>query len=374
MKPTRSVRFTGLLLLFVGALSCLFGCGSGSSTPPPTPPAKTLTSIAVSAANPSIAKGTTEQLTATGTDSDGSTQDLTIRATWSSSNTSVATISAAGLASAVAPGSTTIQASLNGVNGSTVLTVTTTTANLVGVFTQHNDNARTGQNLNETALTSSNVQMSSFGKRFSQPVDGQIYAQPLYAPNVSIAGNGTHNIIYVATEGDSVYAFNADVSSAPLWHASLIDAAHGATPGETTGNTQNDLSSTCIDTIPQVGITSTPVIDPSTGTMYVEAKSKKTDGTYVHRLHMLDITKGAEKSGGPQVIRATVPGTSDGGTTITFDPLHNLNRSGLLLVSGTVYIGYAGHCDTTPYHGWMFAYNAATLAQTAVYSTTPNGQ
>src|ERR1700730_15709493 len=374
MKPTRSVRFTGLLLLFVGALSCLFGCGSGSSTPPPTPPAKTLTSIAVRAANPSIAKGTTEQLTATGTDSDGSTQDLTIRATWSSSNTSVATISAAGVASAVAVGSTTIQASLNGINGSMSLTVTTTTANLVGVFTQHNDNARTGQNLSETALTPSNVQMSSFGKLFSAPVDGQVYAQPVYVPNVSIAGNGTHNIIYVATEGDSVYAFDADSSSATLWHASLIDAAQGGTPGETTGNISSDLDPICTDLVPQVGITSTPVIDPSTGTMYVEAKSKKTDGTYVHRLHILDITTGAEKSSGPRVITATVPGTGDGGTTITFDPLRNLNRSGLLLLNGTVFLGYASHCDEVPYHGWMFAYNASTLAGTAVYITTPNGQ
>jgi hypothetical protein len=319
--------------------------------------------------------GNTLQFTATGPFNDASTSNITNSVTWTSSNQTAATIGGTGLATGVtANQSTTISAMQGSISNSTTLTVTTTSNGVAGVFTQHNDNARTGQNLNETALTPSNVQMSSFGKLFSAPVDGQVYAQPLYVPNVSIAGNGTHNIIYVATEGDSVYAFDADSSSAALWHASLIDAAHGATPGETTGNTQNDLSSTCMDTIPQVGITSTPVIDPSTGTMYVEAKSKKIDGTYVHRLHMLDITKGAEKSGGPQVIRATVPGTSDGGTTITFDPLHNLNRSGLLLVSGTVYIGYAGHCDTTPYHGWMFAYNAATLAQTAVYSTTPNGQ
>jgi len=378
MKCPRLARKAGLLVLSVGALSYLFACSSGSSTTtPPPPPVKTLKSIAVVAANASIAEGTTEQLTAKGTDSDGSTDDLAGKVlTWSSSNTVVASIdSKTGVVTAKSAGTTTIQVTVTiqpslSVVGSTVLTVTATTVNLVGVFTQHNDNARTGQNLNETALTPSNVQMSSFGKRFSQAVDGQIYAQPLYVPNVSIAG-ATHNVVYVATEGDSVYAFDADSSSATLWHTSLLG------PGETTGNTQNDINSTCVDLFPQVGITSTPVIDPSTGTMYVEAKSKKTDGTYVHRLHMLDITTGAEKSSGPRVITATVPGTSDGGTTITFDAvsgLNLLNRSGLLLQSGTVFLAYASHCDVTPYHGWMFAYNASTLAQTAVYITTPNGQ
>jgi hypothetical protein len=174
-----------------------------------------------------------------------------------------------------------------------------------------------------------------------------------------------------------VYAFdaddNTDANSNPVWTASLIDTAHGATSGETTGNIVSDIGPVCTDIVPQVGITSTPVIDSTTGTMYVEAKSKKTDGTYVHRLHMLDITTGAEKSPGPTVISATVPGTSDGGSTITFDALHNLNRAALLL-NGTVYLGYPSHCDETPYHGWMYAYNASTLAQTAVYITTPNGQ
>jgi hypothetical protein len=242
------------------------------------------------------------------------------------------------------------------------------------VLTYHNDNGRTGQNLNETVLTPSNVTASSFGKLFSLPVDGYVYAQPLYVSNVSIAG-GTHNVVYVATEGDTVFAFDAD-TGASLWQVSLIDTAHGATPGETTGNIQNDLDPNCTDLMPQVGITSTPVIDPSTGTMYVEAKSRTPDpnGGYVHRLHVLDITTGAEKSAGPRWITATVPGTSDGSTTITFDGLHHLNRPGLLLANGTVYLGYASHCDDTPYHGWLFAYNASTLAQTAVFITTPNGQ
>ena len=243
------------------------------------------------------------------------------------------------------------------------------------VLTQHNDTARTGQNTNETILTTSNVNVNQFGKVFSLPTDGQVYAQPLYVPTVNIAG-GTHNVLMVATENDSVYAFDADsnmgANAAPLWKASMVDAAHGATSGETTVSVQRDLDPQCTDLIPQVGITSTPVIDLSTGTMYVEAKSKKANGTYVHRLHMLDITTGAEKSPGPVEIAATVAGMSDGSTTVNFDALHNLSRPGLLLLNGTVYLGYASHCDFTRYHGWIFAYNASTLAKTAVFLTTPN--
>ena len=241
------------------------------------------------------------------------------------------------------------------------------------VLTQHNDNMRTGQNTTETILTPSNVKSTTFGKLFALPVDGYVYAQPLYKSNVSISGV-THNIIYVATENDTVYALDADNSggnSAPLWQASLIDTAHGATPGETPLSTPDDNS--CTDLVPQIGITSTPVIDAQTGTIYVEAKSKLADGvTFVHRIHTLDMTTGAERSPGPVEITATVPGSSDGGNTLTFDPLHQLNRPGLLLVNGTVYLGFASSCDIGPYHGWIFAYDAATLALRATYVTTPN--
>ncbi len=337
--------------------------------------AATLQSIAVTATSLSIAPGATDQFTATGTYSNGSTQNLTTQVTWSSSNTAVATINTSGLATGVAVGSTTIQASLSGVSGSALLSVVTSSG-FAGVLTQHNDNGRTGQNLNETILTPSNVNSTTFGKLFSMPVDGYVYAQPLYVSNVSISG-GTHNVLYVATEGDSVYAFDAD-TGAQLWHVSLIDTAHGATSGETTvsiSQLQAGLGdSGCTDLMPQVGITSTPVIDSSTSTMYVETKSAKSNGNIVHRLHMISTATGAEISPGPAGISATVSGTSDGGTTITFDGLHHLNRPGLLLANGQVYLGYASHCDDTPYHGWIFAYNASTLAQTAVFITTPNGQ
>ena len=248
------------------------------------------------------------------------------------------------------------------------------------IVTYQYDNSRTGQNTSETILTPSNVNANQFGKLFSHPTDGQVYAQPLYVPNVGIQGKGNHNVIFVATEVDSVYAFDADdnigTNANPLWQASLIDTAHGATSGETP--VSNGDFGGCSDLQPHIGITSTPVIDSGTGTMYVEANSKKTDGTFVHRLHMLDITTGAEKSPGPVVVTATVNGTGDGssGGKLTFDSsasLYHLNRPALLLSNGTVYLGFASHCDSSPYHGWLFAYDETTFEQKGVFVTTPNG-
>jgi Bacterial Ig-like domain (group 2) len=341
--------------------------------------------IVVSPQNPSIAdNGMTQAFTATGHYSNGSTQNLTATATWTSSNTGVASVNAAGVATSGALGSgvnagfTSIQAAVGSTTGVSILSVTNHTSNSIGfagVFTQHNDIARTGQNLSESILTPTNVNTASFGKMFSQAVDGFIYAQPLYVPNVTIAG-ATHNVIYVATEGDSVYAFDADSNTGTnaglLWHASMIDTAHGAAAGATTVNIQAELGSSCTDLVPQVGITSTPVIDPSSGTMYVEAKSKE-NGNIIHRLHAIDITTGAEKSPGPVVITATVPGNGNGGTTVSLDGLHHLNRPGLLLLNGTIYVAYASHCDIQDYHGWLFSYDTGTFAQTSLLITTPNG-
>src|SRR5208283_2252424 len=227
--------------------------------------------------------------TATGSYSDGSTQDLTASVIWASTNTDVATINSAGtatsqsLAAGQSAAFTSVTAAMNGVQGTSILSVTSHTGNgFAGVFTQHNDNGRTGQNLNETVLTPALLgNTAAFGKKFSQPVDGFIFAQPLYVPNVTIPGKGTHNVVYVVTEGDSVFAFDADsntgANSSPLWQASLIDTAHGATPGEVTVRSTKlieGMSPYCTDLIPQVGITSTPVIDPSANVMYVEAKSE----------------------------------------------------------------------------------------------------
>ena len=243
----------------------------------------------------------------------------------------------------------------------------------VSVLTQHNDNARTGQNTSETILTAANVNTSQFGKLFALPVDGQVYAQPLYVAGVTING-GVHNVVIVATENDSVYAFDADSTSAVLlWNtkASLVDAAHGAGASETAASS---AVIGCSDLQPSIGITSTPVIDLASKTIYVEAKS--TNGVkYFHRLHALDLLTGNEKAPGPVVIAATVSGTGDGSTNgqLAFEDLYEMNRPGLLLLNGTIYLAYASHCDGGPYHGWLFAYDEGTFAKKSVYVTTPNG-
>jgi Bacterial Ig-like domain (group 2) len=338
-----------------------------------------LTVLVVGPQNPVIADGgTTQAFTATAHFNDGGKQDLTASATWTSSNASVATMSGAvatsqTLAVGASAGFSSIQAAVGGATGVAILSVTNHTGNgFAGVFTQHNDNSRTGLNANENVLTTANVGSSAtFGKKFAHSVDGYIYAQPLYVPGVSIGGV-THNVVIVSTEGDSVYAFDADnntgANANPLWHASLIDTAHGATAGEQTVNSHFDLN--CIDLIPQVGSTGTPVIDPGAGTVYVEAKSKQPNGPqFFHRLHALDVASGNEKAGGPAVIAGSVP--IPGGGSATFVPLNQNNRPGLLWVNGIIYIAYASHCDSTvPYYGWVFAYNAATMSQVAIWNDT----
>ena len=241
------------------------------------------------------------------------------------------------------------------------------------VTTYHNDIGRTGQNLNETILTTSNVNATQFGLLFSQPVDGQIYAQPLYLPGITIGGQ-QHNVVFVATENDSVYAFDADsnggANASPLWQASMLSAAHGAASGATPFPA-SELSS---DITPLVGITGTPVIDPSSNTLYVVSKSLE-GGNAVQRLHALDVTTGNEKFGGPVVITATVSGTGNGSVNgqLTFDPQWENQRPALLLLNGIVYVGFASHGDNGPWHGWILGYNATTLQQTGAYNSSPNG-
>lgn len=228
-----------------------------------------------------------------------------------------------------------------------------------GVLTYHNDIARTGMNLNETILTPENVNSSTFGKLYAFPTDGPMWTEPLYVPNVAIPGQGTHNVVYLTTEQDGVYAFDADgLSTTPLWYNSLINPADGITAVPC-----QEMAQTC-NVFPDDGITGTPVIDPSSNTIYLVAQTLE-NGTYYQRLHALDITTGAEKFGGPVVISGSVT-TKKG--TLNFDPQHNLPRPGMLLLNGIVYMAWAG--DT---HGWLAGYNATTLAQTAIIATTPNG-
>jgi len=240
------------------------------------------------------------------------------------------------------------------------------------VATYHNDKARTGNNLLETTLTTSNVNPALFGKLFSQFVDGYIYAQPLYVPTVSITGLGTHNVVYVATMNDSVYAFDADSKSGsnaqPLWKVSFINPKGGITTVPAADVNCSDLFS------PKIGIVGTPVIDTVGGTLYVIARTKES-GQYYQRLHALDITSGAEKFGGPAVIQAAVSGSGSGSQhgTISFDPLIQNQRSALLFQNGMVYIAWGSHCDKSYYHGWLMAYDHTSLAQKGVWVTTPNG-
>jgi hypothetical protein len=233
-----------------------------------------------------------------------------------------------------------------------------------GVFTWHNDNARTGQNLGETTLTLANVNKTQFGKLFSQPVDGYLYAQPLWVPGVTIGGT-KHNVAYVATENNSVYAFDADTRQKALWRVSLGTPVPSAETGDPT------------DLIPQLGITGTPVIDPTTNTLYVVAETKDGGGVYNHRLHALDLGTGAEKFGGPVVIDPSVAGdggNSDGGT-VAFSPINHFQRPALSLVDGVVYVPFGSNGDMDPgiSHGWVVAFDASSLAAGMVYCASPNG-
>lgn len=244
----------------------------------------------------------------------------------------------------------------------------------VAVLTYHNDNSRTGQNLAETILTPSNVNVNSFGKLFTHAVDGQIYAQPLYVPNVAIAGKGTHNVVFAATENDSVYAFDADsntgVNAGPLWKAAFANPAIGITPASST-----DVG--CTNISPQIGITGTPVIDLPNGTLFVIAKTKEVSQgatNFYQRLHVIDISSGAEKLGGPFLIQGSVPGNClpNSNGHVTFDALHLNQRGALALSKGVVYAIWASHCDNNPYTGWVMAFSAATGHLRAAFNTAPD--
>ena len=233
------------------------------------------------------------------------------------------------------------------------------------VLTYHNDNARTGQNLNETILNTSNVNMNTFGKLFILPADGKVDAQPLYVSNLA-TNAGTHNVVFVATEHDSVYAYDAD-TGALLWRVTMLQS--GETPSDDRG---------CSQVIPEIGVTATPVIDRLSGphgTIYLVAMSKDSSGNYRQRLHALDITTGSEEFGGPVDIEATYPGTgAEGdGTTLTFDPKQHKARASLLLLDNIVYVAWASHCDVDPYTAWIMGYDKNTLAQTRLLNITPNG-
>jgi hypothetical protein len=238
------------------------------------------------------------------------------------------------------------------------------------VLTWHNNNQRTGANLAESVLTPATVNAKTFGKLGQAAVDGQVYAQPLIKTGVVIPSRGVHDVVYVATEHDTVYAFDAR-TLAPLWYVNFTDRARGVT---TVPN--NDLGFD--DISPEVGITSTPVIDPATSAIYVVAMTKQTTASgieYSQTLHALDLATGAEKLGGPVVLQASVPGTGAGSVhgMVRYQARYQNQRPALLLDQGTVYIASASYGDLGPYHGWMLGYDARTLRLTSAFNATPNG-
>ncbi len=249
----------------------------------------------------------------------------------------------------------------------------------VNVLTSHNDNTRQGANTNETVLTRAVVGSGNFGKLASFIVDGQIHGQPLVLTGVSVPNLGTRDLVFAVTQHDSVYAFDANgpigTQSGEIWHTSFINPAAGITTVPIA-----DVNSADIPT--EIGITSTPVIDPDTGVIYVEAKTKEPGPVYVHRLHALDVRTGAEMPGSPVIVAASVRGNGDGNDglgNVPFNPLRQMCRPGLTLLKTSaftnpvVYLAFASHGDNGPYHGWLLGYDARTLKQVHVFNSTPNG-
>jgi len=251
------------------------------------------------------------------------------------------------------------------------LTVNAVTVSTIDVITYHYDNLRTGQNLNETILTPANVNSTKFGKLGAFTVDGLVDAQPLYLSSVAIPGVGTKNVLYVATEHGSVYAFDADSvsgnTSAFLWKTAVLGS------GETSSDDRG-----CGQVTPEIGVTATPVIDRTRGAhgaIYVVAMSKDANGNFFHRVHALDLTTGAELFGGPTLVQATYPGTGDNSSNgnVVFDAKQYKERPGLLQIGGTIYTTWSSHCDARPYTSWVMSYDANTLSQTSVLNLVPNG-
>jgi hypothetical protein len=310
---------------------------------------KTLNSITIAPSQLTLPQGSTRQLSAAGNYSDGTQGDLTSTVNWSSSNAATAAVTATGLLSAAGTGLATVTANYSSITASLGVVVNGTGANIV---TWHYDNGRTGLNPNETTLTTANVNSNDFGKLFSYLVDGYIYAQPLFVSNITIAGT-PHNVVFVATENDSVYAFDADQygNGSPLWKVSLLQTGETPQPPKAIA--------------PYQGITSTPAIDLTSNTMYVVSAQKAT-GSPFFRLHALDLSTGAEKPGGPVAIAASVPGTNGAVNGVVSLTTACIQRSALLLANNAVLIGFGG-CSS----GWLLSYDAHSLTQIGVFNTGP---
>jgi hypothetical protein len=380
------------------------------TAPPNVPSPATVTLTATSVAN--IAKSASATITVTGFSAALSvaispkrsglaiTQTLSVIAnvqndvvaagvTWSASGPACSGTSCGTFANVTSNSATYVAPSTSGIYSITATSVADVTksasnsigvTDLSGVLTYHNNLSRDGTNTHEFALTAANVNASTFGKLFSCQADGAIYAQPLWVPNLSVAGS-SHNVIIVATQHESLYAFDADTTPCTtLWHVDLIDSAHGGTSGETSVPSAGAgalVGSGYGDIAPEVGVTGTPVIDPTTNTLYVVSKSVNASTQFFQRLHAIDLTTGNERVA-PYSIDSSisVPGTGAGSVAgqVPFDPRNENQRPGLVLSNAVVYVAWASHEDHDPYHGWLIGFDAATLSPVAngAFNSTPN--
>jgi hypothetical protein len=334
-------------------------------------PEPTLLSITAQPANQTVTAGQTATFAVVASGS------VPLTYQWQKSGTN---ISGATAASYTTPVTTTadsgeqfrvIVSDSSGSDPSRIATLTvnpSTTPSGIDVITYHFDNLRTGQNVNEMTLTPANVRQATFGKLGEFPVDGLVDAQPLLLSALAIPGKGSKNVLYAVTEHDSIYAFDADSISSTggtiLWQTTAL------LPAESTSDNRG-----CGQVTPEIGITSTPVIDRSRNAIYLIAMSKDSKGNYYQRLHALDLTTGKELFGGPVAIEATYPGTGDNSSNgkMVFDPKQYKERPGLLQIGGTIYTMWSSHCDLRPYSSWIMAYSADTLAQVSVLNLVPNG-
>lgn len=367
------------LLLALALAPCLASCGgstggsgnSGQSDPPP--PALTTVTLA-----PPLASVTTSQ---TISYTSGGTNTTNGNVAWSvdgvaNGNAAVGTISATGVyAPPAAAGQHTIKATSIAtptVSASATVWVTT----YPGTFTWRNDAQRSGQNAQELALSPATLNSTNFGKLFSCPVDGEIFAEPLYVANLEISG-GMHNVVFVVTENDSVYAFDADASPCQTYWSDLAGTATTLLPANEFPVPSTDVNSPDIE--PTIGITGTPAIDAAANTIYLVTKSKNTSNlnpTYVQRLYALNIATGGEQPSSPVEILPSAPGNGDGnggGGMVQLDAFTQNQGAGLLLLGHNVYIAFGSLTTTAPYHGWVVAYDQTTLAQAGVFLDTPNG-
>jgi hypothetical protein len=365
--PVSGTQSTGAVSTTTSYSLTCSGAGGASSTATAT---LTVANVIISPQTAAITLGRTQQFIAT-VPGGGAV-------TWSvdgiaNGNSTVGLISTTGLYTAGAAGRHTILAT-SVVDSTQTASAIAAVTDLAGVYTYHNDLARDGANTQEYALTPGNVNTSSFGKLASCAVDGAIYAQPLWVANVTLSGV-THNVLLVATQHDSLFAFDGDSNSCTLlWSISLIDVAHGGSSGETSVPSKS-LGAGFVLIQPEVGVSGTPVIDASSRILYVVSKSiNAARTTFYQRLHAIDITTGKEKPGSPVIITATYPGTGDGGTTVAFNTKQEAQRSGLALVNGTVYIAWGSNEDISPWYGWIMGYNETTLTQTAAFNSAPNAQ